>query len=334
MKMYLVCDESGAKGYSDKTEKYEGETGVFAGIFIPEDKIKSIREKLNEIATSYFTDEKWHLTDLPDPEKESLRANIYKIIEDENLVCVYEAIHVEGFYAEHRRIDKIKDDSKADVKSDIKMSGNPKHDSLHVVLFQGLFGKAIEYCIDTFNKDYELIFLSDNIDNPVLKSFKESAEEVTDFSPTEEIVTGFDTKKHEVVKRTMKISSEIPESYGFSNLETAIYEIEIEPKNSGLTLVADILANSINHIFKSREKNDIGKPLNDKESIKSHPLINQFYGLMDEGEQACMSDTIYMHAKERERIKSELAKKYARKYQVAIHAWVLVTNGSDSIRWR
>ena len=262
MKIYLVCDESGAKGYSDKTEKYKGETGVFAGIFISEDKIESIRKKLNKIATSYFTDEKWHITDLSDSKKESLRADIYKVIEDENLVCVYEAIHVEGFYAEHRRIDEIKNDSKTNVKSDIKISGNPKHDSLHVELFQGLFCKAIAYCIDTFGKNYELIFLSDNIDNPVLKSFKESAEEVTNFSLTEKIVTGFDTKKQEIVRWTMKISSEIPKSYGFSDFETAIYEIEIEPKNSGLTLVADILANSINYIFNSREENYIGNPLN------------------------------------------------------------------------
>jgi hypothetical protein len=90
----------------------------------------------------------------------------------------------------------------------------------------------------------------------------------------------------------------------FSDFETAIYEIEIEPKNSGLTLVADILANSINYIFNSREKSDIGKPLNYKESIKTHFLINQFYGLMDEGEQAWISDIIYMHSKERERIES------------------------------
>lgn len=38
MKVYLICDESGAKGRSDKREKYEGETGVFAGVFVTEDK--------------------------------------------------------------------------------------------------------------------------------------------------------------------------------------------------------------------------------------------------------------------------------------------------------
>ncbi|OUD14270.1 hypothetical protein [Thioflexithrix psekupsensis] len=301
MKIYLVCDESGAKGYSNKTEKYEGETGVFAGVFIPENKIEDIREKLNNIANSYFINGKQHITDLPDPEKESLRSDVYGIIKDENLVCIHEAIHVEGFYAEHRRMDKIKNDSKANVKSDIKISGNPKHNSLHVSLFQGLFCKSIAYCLDTFGQDYELVFLSDNIDNPVLKNFKETAENIIDFSPTEKKFTGYDTKKQEIVKRTMIISFEIPESYGFLEIQNTEYEIEIEPKNSGLTLLADVLANSINYLFTSRKKNDIGKPLNDEKSIKDHPLINQFYGLMKENELAWVSDIIYMHSKEKER---------------------------------
>ena len=283
MKIYLICDESGAKGYSNKTEQYEGETGVFSGIFVPENKIERIRDNLNEISSSYFTNEKCHLTDLPDSKKESLRADIYKVISDEKLMCIYEAIHAEGFYAEHRRIDDIKDTMKTGIKSDIKMSRNPKHGSLHAALFQGLFCKAIAYCIDTFPNDYDLIFLSDNIDKPILKSFRECAEEVTDFSPTEKTITGYDSKKQKGVKWKMKISSEIPESYGFSDFESATYEIEIEPKNSGLTLVADILANSINYIFRSREENDIGKPLNDIDSIANHPLVAQFYGLMSQG---------------------------------------------------
>lgn len=31
-KFFLVCDESGAKGYSDNKEQYEGEIGVMGGL--------------------------------------------------------------------------------------------------------------------------------------------------------------------------------------------------------------------------------------------------------------------------------------------------------------
>ena len=34
MDVYLICDESGAKGYSDVSEAYPGETGVFAGYLV------------------------------------------------------------------------------------------------------------------------------------------------------------------------------------------------------------------------------------------------------------------------------------------------------------
>jgi len=235
--------------------------------------------------------------------KESLRTDIYQLIKDENLKCIYEAIHVEGFYADHKRTnDIIKEET---IASDIKISSNPEHDSLHVELFQGLFCKAIAYRPDNFGDDYELIFLSDNIDNPILKDFKRSAKSVTDFSPTERIITGYDTSKKEIVKWTMQITLEIPESYGFSELESAVYEVEIEPKNSGLTLVADILANSINYIFSSREKKDIGKPLNDRKSIINHPLIDQFYGLMGEEDQVWVNDRLYIHPNERNRIEKK-----------------------------
>jgi hypothetical protein len=303
MKVYLICDESGAKGYSDKKEQYLGETGVFAGFLVTEDKIDYVRDELKKIAEKYFNDEKYHLSSLSDDKKESLRNEIYDFFQKENLTCVYEAIHVEGFYEEHKRVDDIKKDAKKKRQSNIRFPNNPKLTSLHAELFQGLFLKSLAYCIDTFGNDYDLIILSDRVDKPILKRFKESAVEVTDFTPTEKMIKGYDIVKEEHVEWNMKISSEIPKSLGMEDFESAIYKIEIDEENSGLTLVSDILSNSINYIFKSREDNEIGKPLNDIE----HPLINQFYGLMDANEQAWITDSLYMHPNEIKRIEENNA---------------------------
>jgi hypothetical protein len=39
MNIYLICDESGAKGYADTHEKQLGEVGVFAGFLLAESSL-------------------------------------------------------------------------------------------------------------------------------------------------------------------------------------------------------------------------------------------------------------------------------------------------------
>lgn len=302
MDIYLICDESGAKGCSDISEAYPGETGVFAGYLVDQDQLPIIRDRMTTIAYKYFANAaKYHIADLPNEKKEELRREVFEVIEQSNLTCIYEAIHVEGFKAEHDRIQEIKNDAKKSTRSGIRISSNVKKDSLHEVLFQGLFAKAIAHCIDTFSNVYKLIVLIDRLDGPVYKSIKGSANELTDFSPSETKVTGWDPRSQQVVKGSIKMMMNIPESYGMSDIENAVFELNMDEKNSPLMLGADILANSINYVFKSRVQEDIGKPLNNKSSVQAHQLFGQFYGLMDETDQAWTSDIIYMHPLERDR---------------------------------
>lgn len=300
MDVYLICDESGAKGCSDVSEAYDGETGVFAGYLVDQNQIPVIRDRMATIAFKYFANAaKYHIADLQNEKKEELRREVFEVICQNNLTCIYEAIHVEGFKAEHDRIQEIKNNAKKSTRSEVRISSNVKKDSLHEVLFQGLFAKAIAYGIDTFSNAYKLIVLIDRVDWPVYKSIKGSAKELTDFSQTEVKNTGWNPRSQQVVKGTIKIMMDIPNSYGMSDIENAVFELNMDEKNSPLMLGADILANSINYVFKSRNKEDIGKPLNDKSSVQTHQLIGQFYGFMDDADQAWTSDIIYMHPLER-----------------------------------
>ncbi len=65
MVVYLICDESGAKGYADIPEQYPGETGVFAGFFITEPQFEAISADLQYISDQYFGAEKCHIRGLP-----------------------------------------------------------------------------------------------------------------------------------------------------------------------------------------------------------------------------------------------------------------------------
>ena len=296
MDIYLICDESGAKGYSDQSESYPGETGVFAGYLVDENQLPMIRNRMSIIVSKYFANAtKYHIAALSDAKKEELRHEVFEAINHCNLTCIYEAIHVEGFKAEHDRIQKIRDSVKEQKRSEIKVNSTILKNSLHEVLFQGLFAKAIAYCIDAFGNTYRLVVLIDRTDRPVYKSIKNSAKELTDFSPSETKVTGWDPRSDQAVKGSIKIMMDIPESYGMSEIENAVFDLNMDDSNNPLILAADILANSINYVFKSRSQEDVGKALNDKSSIQTHQLFRQFYGLMDDEDSAWTSDVVYMH---------------------------------------
>ena len=97
MKVYLVCDESGAKGRATNREQYPGETGVFAGFLVPEAHKNQVENALGCIVSRYSSDGKLHITDLELQQQQSLRDEVFVYLLDHKVYCTYEAIYVEGF---------------------------------------------------------------------------------------------------------------------------------------------------------------------------------------------------------------------------------------------
>ncbi len=195
--------------------------------------------------------------------------------------------------------------AKAAKKSDIKISDVVQPPLLHEELFQGLFSKSIAFFIDHYDrmKD-QLRILVDPVDLPILKKFRKAADEVTDFSPTVTRVTGWDPSKKEVVLGEIRISTSFPKSLGIDEFEEVDYQIDSAACH--MTMPADILSNSINHIFKKRSPEEVGKPLHDRSSIQKHELFDLFYGLIndEDDEQAWVTNITYMHPLHELRIKS------------------------------
>ena len=69
----FVLDESGAKGYSDNTERYLGELGVVAGYLLPSECLIRVVTELEAIRSNFFTDGKIHITDLSPEQQEAER---------------------------------------------------------------------------------------------------------------------------------------------------------------------------------------------------------------------------------------------------------------------
>lgn len=299
-RMILVIDESGAKGYSDKRESYPGEVGVMAGFLIPDKHLKEVVNNLETIRQQYPIDGKSHITDLDPTQQENLRNDIFNYFLKNRIPCIYEAIHVEGFFQQFQFTSSLIKKPKDQRRSKIKISGNERKELLHKQLFQGAFAKAIAFCMDFIGDKFLVSVITDEIDKGVEKKFNDAACELINFGKESiQEVTGYDPDKNKVVRG--KIETKIDNAKevigDFSGVK---FSIDVE--DSALTLASDVIANSINYHFKQRTEDgtDIGAHLNTKNAILGHPLEALFYGLWDNSEINYFSDAIFMHPQQKD----------------------------------
>jgi len=304
MIVYFICDESGAKGYADRPEQCPGETGVFAGYFIPEPLFEDVSAKLEATSSRYFSTEKPHLRDLSPDQSSELRSSVFSIIRTWGLPCTYEAIHVQGLNLAHQRILEIDESARKARTSPTRISWRPRPRLLQNELFQGLFCKAAAFFFDNCSVDRDVLTIFvDKVDASILEQFRLAAREMTDFGPRTVEVKGWDPKEKKVVHGEIRFGHKGTELPVMKRMRRLHYEIELGADH--LVLAADVLANSIQHIFRTRPPQEVGRPLHTASAIRDHELRAYFYGLMgDEGREGLwFSDSILMHPDEESRIR-------------------------------
>lgn len=291
--LILVVDESGAKGYSDQSEKFFGETGVMAGFLFHEDDYHEHEINLNLLRTRYLSDGKLHITDLDFNSQSQLREDVLKYLIDNEVVCVFEAIYSEGFYKVAQENLERSHRLKQQRKSKIKLSGNDKKEMLHAQLFQGVFGKAVAYGLDTIGENYSILVKTDFVDDGVLSKLTMSADEVLNVGEARtKTVTGWDTYESKVVSGS--ISSQISDPAGVLGDFSGI-SYEVEREDSAFTLVADVISNTLYRHLANRPKEEATLPLNYESSIPKDMDDVIFYGISDENDPPYYSDIIFRH---------------------------------------
>jgi hypothetical protein len=292
--IYFICDESGAKGYADKEEKFLGETGVMAGFVIPSENIDEVRLDLDVIRKKYISAGKLHITEIPPDNQEKLRNEIFKYFIKRQIPCLYEAIHSQGFHEYSKSVKEIKKQAKNLRKSKIKISSSHTKYLLHEQLFQGAFGKAVAFCLDYIDENIELNVITDTIDESIRKIFTKTAHKLLNFETTlkSRKVTGFDPEKEVKVEGVICTNIEDPAGLlgNFSGMS-----FSIKSEDSSLTLAADIIANSLHYHFRQREDENIVNSLNTNAAINGHPLEQLIYGTWNQSEQNYYADAVFMH---------------------------------------
>src|SRR5438552_4873289 len=148
----VVCDEAGAKGYADRDEQFPGELGVFAGLLLDANALPPAQSAFDALGQQYASaDGKPHITDLRPEQQNALREETFALIRAHDIPCLYEAIHVAGFYHMFRQQKEVVGRAQQSRQSYIKLPGNLAKalpESLHGTLFQGLYGKIVAFCAD------------------------------------------------------------------------------------------------------------------------------------------------------------------------------------------
>jgi hypothetical protein len=304
-KVYLYCDESGAKGYANQDEVYPGEVGVFAGILVPEECLATVKPAFDEIAARYaLALGKLHIADLASAQQEAMRSDLFSAIQRSKLPCFWYAIHVAGLHAEHRTKQRLLTQLGDALRTErggeeprVKL-GSPRDEpaSMHTELFVGLYSHVVAFLLERSQLGVDVEVRTDQVDTPLVKRFTEVAEELLDNDPSVTKATGFDTVQKKVVTGSVTVTVEWPSDLDFSPVVAGLAIFPVSDSD-GLVLAADVLANSLNHHFKSREEDSLYKRLNCMEAVVAHPLSAQLDAFIEWGTGDLIGDGIYRHPK-------------------------------------
>jgi hypothetical protein len=305
MMMYLICDESGAKGRAINTEAFVGEVGIAAGFLIDDGVLPTLLGELEQVcAPVRGIGGKLHVTDLPPQQQHALREGIFSRLRNNGIPCIYEAIHVQGFHEEYQRLLGMRQTATNARRSQIKLSANMDIPVLHEVLVFGLFTKAVAFLEDHELYQCQITVRTDRLDRSTIKAVVRAVDEFKEVEHSVTQYSGWDPVTKAKVKGQVEWNAMIPAEYEVKWLKAGTVTIEQDDTNDALTVAADVLANSLNYLFVQRTDQDRGKPLNRVESVQQHPLRSQFSLLWSNPDTEYFVDAVYQHPIEGARLEA------------------------------
>lgn len=283
---YLICDESGAKGYSDHPAQGIDSLGLVAGLIVHESQLSDLQRVCTKIRNKYYTDRssKFHMTDLKNEEQDSLRNEIFNAIICLNARMVYSSITKEGMHAWYNIQKKLRDDIvKKEKERGYGISfQSPKESMLEMLYYDMIsrfFAAIIDHCVPDGNFDAKI--LTDNLDASIIDGIINTTSEFITYnshSKNDIKTSRFNYKTKLVEKASGKIGMnvEIPESLNADELNNIAFEIQID---DSLSIFPDVVANSLLYFAKNNLQSNNELAMNSAELIAGHQLERYFVSL-------------------------------------------------------
>lgn len=300
VKFILGCDESGAKGYANQTEKSPGEVGVFAGLLVPEAILKLAEKSLETVIAPFrTTDGKLHITDLPPADQAALRTGLFDVIREHQLPCFWYAIHVEGFHAHHLKMVELLQNA-ANEAAKLGGAVKPRASreapaSLHVELFRALYAHMVAFIEERSPGEVEIEARIDRVDTPIAKSFRQEADRLLETS-RKSVVTGFDRVAQQVVRGEIRFETHYPPELQIET-EVKSLELKIVGDEDPIVIAADVLSNSLAYHFHRRGPGELYEELNRPAAVATHPLARNLDTFWNWGEGDLVGDSMFRHPK-------------------------------------
>jgi hypothetical protein len=295
--IYLVIDESGAKGFAQKSESFQGEVGVMGGYFVRANNIARVRCDFDKIRAEFASEVggKTHLTDLGADRQQSARSAIFEYLREREMSLVYEGVYVQGLNETTKRANEISERAREGLTFNVRFANRPENERLLSILFESIFIKAAAYAIDHFGEDVTLHIILDRTDKVLLSEFRSRAREFLEVGkPKQHVQRGYDLERREVV--TDVVTSHISGPAIDRTLNTLRnFAFDIACEDSGLTFAADVISNSIHHHLVTRATEGTLAKLNSRSAIGGYKLEHQIYGLANECESGSLNDTMYRY---------------------------------------
>jgi hypothetical protein len=172
---------------------------------------------------------------------------------------------------------------------------------MHEELFAGLYSHLIAFLEERRRKRLSIEVRTDQIDSPIVKNFEDMAKRLLSEAPLVTATTGWDIDTNRVVHGKVEVGFKLPSSL---QIEAVVEQLTINTvrEDDGYVLAADVLANSLNHLFKNRQPSELYTPLNHPNAIAAHPLADSLAAFYDWGGGDLIGDRLFSHPNGRARM--------------------------------
>ena len=265
-KIHYYFDESGEKGFVTP-DFTTADIGLIAGIALPSSDVACFEADVSPILAKADSSqaEKFHATELfKDGANASVKAELLDFLSArQGWLLVYEAVYPLGLYVQETSKGSLCEQHKP-KNPRVKISGNSTQPRIYTELLEGIVVKLDEAC--RLEGSSSVAMLSDRIDKGIFKEARSRLEYLKEEVHIEN-VSGFDTESKKVVRGS--VTSRV---LGFDSMVRFVTEITTERTTSTMTIIADIIANTLFRQLKTTSQAQVGIRLHGHAALEGYAL--------------------------------------------------------------
>ncbi|ELR8747673.1 hypothetical protein ACFJZ3_004264 [Vibrio vulnificus] len=272
------CDEAGRLGYVDQPENYRGEFTLVAGIIVEKhnkDQLSHFCDYISKRFSSGKPNSKFHVTDLAG-NREPLRNEVFSFLKSNNIPIVYGANYFQALHLDYIKQKRITLDAVKDMKSEgIDLSKNMSmfKKNAQAEAFFNFYTKAMGTLLQAFNQPILGLVKTDKIDGKIHESYVESIARYHSFNsrrPLKGSRHDSQTKAIDCFEVSVNVQIDDPKS-------RILFESsgEVEVIDSNVSILSDVVANSLNHHLLGYVERSMCGALNGHEAIEGYHLADQ-----------------------------------------------------------